>query len=253
MVGHGRRADGEAAQLLHATTGRPRGSVGEASVLASRAGHHVGLAALAGHAGPPRRRAALATLAARRGPHRLRAALATLAARRGQRRLDARTPGPGAGAGRGRGRRTSRVAEAGREERVGRGLSGGFRFLCAHERARAGSGGVSLFGEETYDRWAQHAEQERCPGQRHGQVRRRLGVAHARPLGLSEPATADWAGGTGRGPGRGGGAGPRRKRALPLGLGGWTQGSGLGRVGPSEWAAWRAGGGGKGVWAARER
>jgi hypothetical protein len=45
---------------------------------------------------------------------------------------------------------------------------------------------------------------ERCPGQRRGQVRRRLGVALARPLGLSEPATADWAGGAGRGPGQGG-------------------------------------------------
>jgi hypothetical protein len=45
---------------------------------------------------------------------------------------------------------------------------------------------------------------ERCPGQRRGQVRRRLGVAHARPLGLSEPATTDWVGGAGRGPRRGG-------------------------------------------------
>jgi hypothetical protein len=46
-----------------------------------------------------------------------------------------------------------------REERIGRDRGGGFRFLCAHERAGAGSSGVSFFEEGTYDRWAQHAEQ----------------------------------------------------------------------------------------------
>jgi hypothetical protein len=79
-----------------------------------------------------------------------------------------------------------------------------------------------------------------------------------RARAVSRPETRSGAAAAGPGArdvgqGEGGGAGPRRKRALPLGLGGWTQGSGLGRVGPSEWAAWRAGGGGKGVWAARER
>jgi hypothetical protein len=51
------------------------------------------------------------------------------------------------------------LGENEREERVGRDRGGGFRFLCAHERAGAGSSGVSFSEEETYDRWAQHAEQ----------------------------------------------------------------------------------------------
>jgi hypothetical protein len=54
-------------------------------------------------------------------------------------------------------------------------------------------------------------------------VRRRLGIAHARPLGLSEPATTDWARARDVGQGEGGGAGPRRKRALLLGLGDWAR------------------------------
>jgi hypothetical protein len=50
MVGHGWRADGEAAQLLHAMIGRARGRVGEASTLASR----VWPARWGGRAGLPR-------------------------------------------------------------------------------------------------------------------------------------------------------------------------------------------------------